>query len=127
MSVDSQRLAQVLLNLTSDSSNKNAFKSFIEFLKRNNLMMLLPQIRNHVERFAQKQGDENILYIASPFKLKAADVKKITSIAGASSKDPVETIVDESMTGGFQATYQGRIYDGSLDTQITRLRHTLTN
>jgi F0F1-type ATP synthase delta subunit len=51
-----------------------------------------------------------------------SDIKKLT---GALEAD-VLVHTDESVVGGFSATYQGHIYDGSVAHQLTRLKTTLT-
>lgn len=123
--VDSKTLAQAVLKLASKPNAEKNIEKFIAYLAESNLQGLLPQVVAHIERITLRSAQSNTLHISSKFKLSDVDVKNIQTLAGAESAI-VEEHVDESVIGGFSATYAGFIYDGSLENQITQFKNMLT-
>ncbi|MGB0925124.1 MAG: F0F1 ATP synthase subunit delta, partial [Minisyncoccia bacterium] len=81
----------------------------------------------HLVRAAQISSTANTLVISAKHELSKTDIDEIISLVGADKNVATEIISDESIVGGFSATYQGNIYDGSLRNQITQLRTRLTH
>ena len=122
--VDSRTLAQTVLNITTTSHNEKHIDTFIKYLKTHNLQGLLPQVIDHIHRITLRQNESKVLRIYSKYELSTVDVEHIQSVTGAVNAE-VTQHVDETVIGGFSATYAGYMYDGSLHNQITRLKNML--
>jgi F0F1-type ATP synthase delta subunit len=123
--VDSRTLAQTVLKLATKPDAEKSIEQFMEYLTVNNLQGILPQIIAHIERITEQSAESNTLHIRSKFELSDTDVEHIQKLTGAESAS-VERHVDESIIGGFCATYKGFMYDGSLHNQLTRFKTMLT-
>ncbi len=123
--VDSRTLARTVLELATKPDADERIKKFIEYLEKNNLRGLLPQVIAHVERITKQSAESNVLRIRSKFELSEADIQHIQTLTGAESAH-IEQHIDESVIGGFSATYKGFLYDGSLDNQLTQFKNVLT-
>lgn len=122
--VDSRTLAQTVLELTTKPDSEKHIEAFINYLKTNNLQGLLPQVIDHIDRITSRKSESDVLRIRSKYELSEDDVKNIQSVTGAKNA-PITQHVDETVIGGFSATYAGYMYDGSLQNQITRLKNML--
>ena len=123
--ISSRTLAQTALKLTQKPDAEKHINAFLDYLKVNNLIGLLPQVIAHTKRLsAQNQSDET-LHVYSKYALSSQDIKDIVSTTNATDA-PVEQHLDETVMGGFSATYKGHIYDGSLQSQVTRFKTMLT-
>lgn len=125
--ISSKVLAQTLLKISKSKNSEKAIKVFFEYLEKKNFLALLPQIKKHLKRKEEESSQTQTLIISTKHDLSSAEVKKIISLVGAKDNVVTEIIKDETIIGGFSATYQGNIYDGSLKNQITQLRTKLSN
>lgn len=123
--VDSRTLAQTVLELAAKEDANKHLDTFIQYLKDNNLVALLPQVLAHIERITAQSAERQSLHIKSRYALSEAEIKHIQSVTGAIGS-PVTQHIDESILGGFSASYNGNMYDGSLENQVTRLKDMLT-
>jgi len=123
--VDSQTLARTVLELATKPDADQHVDAFIAFLKKNNLMGMAPQVLNYINRLSAAKAEESVLHIYSKHELSDAEIANIQKVVGATDA-PLQKHIDESVIGGFTATYNGRIYDGSLDHQVSRLSDMLT-
>lgn len=122
--VDSRTLAQTVLALTTKADSEKHIDAFINYLKMNNLQGLLPQVIDHIGYITSRQNESDVLRIRSKYELSESDVHHIQSVTGAENA-PVTQHVDETVIGGFSATFAGYMYDGSLQNQVTRLKNML--
>ena len=122
--VDSRTLAQTVLKITTQPDSENNINAFINYLKSNNLEGLLPQIIDNIHRITSRLNESEILRIYSKYELSEADVQHIQLVTSAENAQ-VAQHVDETIIGGFSASYAGYLYDGSLQNQITRLKDML--
>jgi F0F1-type ATP synthase delta subunit len=125
--IASQELAKGLEKMLNDSSNHDeVFSVFVSFLEENNLLTQLPQIIRRLEHNSQIQKTFNTFVIESPFKLGNEVIATIKESADA--KDAEHSLVEnKELLGGFRATYQGRVVDGSLKHNLQVLKKQLTN
>lgn len=123
--VDSRTLAQTVLELATKKDAQGHLDTFIQYLKDNNLLVLLPQVIAHVKRISAQSAETQSLHIKSRYALSDAEIAHIQSVTGAHGA-PVTQDIDESIIGGFSASYNGNLYDGSLENQVTRLKNMLT-
>ncbi|MAQ77372.1 hypothetical protein CL684_02510 [Candidatus Campbellbacteria bacterium] len=122
--VNSQTLARTVLELQTKPEPEKHIEAFINYLKENNLIGLLPQVIDHIGRITERQEETQTLHIASKHELSSHDIQTIQSITGASDA-PVETHINKDIIGGFSASYEGYLYDGSLEHQVSRLKDML--
>lgn len=124
--IDSKNLAHTLLKITQSNNSEKATAAFFDYLKEKNLLALLPQIKKHLLRLIESSSQEKTLVISTKHELSLAEQDEIKSLVSASDDVRVELKKDDSVVGGFSATYDGNIYDGSLRNQVTQLRTRLT-
>lgn len=122
--VDSRTLAQTVLEIATKENSEKHIEAFINYLKTNNLQGLLPQVIGHIDRITSRLNESDVLRIRSKYELSKSDVQHIQSVTGAKNAK-VTQHVDETVIGGFSATYAGYMYDGSLQNQVTRLKDML--
>lgn len=125
--INSKTLAQTLIKLSQGKDSEKSITTFFEYLKEKNFLVLLPQIKNHIIRATEVSSKANTLVISSKHTLSDTEINEIISLVGADKNVEKDIINDESIVGGFSATYRGNIYDGSLRNQITQLRTRLTH
>ena len=124
--IDSRTLAKTALTLATRPDSDAAIKGFITYLKDHNLIGLLPQVLRHLEREIDTLSQEDTLDVYARYPLSKTLINQLKTIAGAEEATVIEH-QDPSLVGGFRATYQGHIYDGSVKTQLERLRTKLTS
>lgn len=123
--IDSKVLAQALMKISQSENNEKSVNAFFEYLKKKNFLGLLPQVKKHLERSVDDSSQAQTLIITTKHDLSESETNEIISLVGADKDVQVEVIKDETIVGGFSATYRGNIYDGSLRNQITQLKTTL--
>lgn len=123
--INSRTLAQTVLTLSEQENAETKIEAFFSYLTENNLTGLLPQMLEHVTRLQTQSSEGQTLHIHSRYELSDAEVEDIKKVTGAIDAD-IEKHVDESVIGGFSATYNGHIYDGSLANQLVALKNVLT-
>lgn len=120
--LSSKTLAQ---SLTKMSSEKQV-QGFFNFLEKKKLMNLLPQIKKHLVVINQEQQAFNTLHISSKYLLSDSEVNQIKKVVNADESTHVVTHTDESIIGSYKAEFQGKMYDGSLETKVQKLQKALT-
>jgi F0F1-type ATP synthase delta subunit len=123
--INSRTLAHTVLTLSEEKDAEIKIDVFFEYLSKNNLTGLLPQMLEHVTRLQSQSSEDDTLHIHARYELTEEEVKNIKEVTGAVGAE-VSTHVDESVIGGFSATYKGHIYDGSLANQLVALKNVLT-
>ncbi|MCI5050934.1 MAG: F0F1 ATP synthase subunit delta [Candidatus Pacebacteria bacterium] len=122
--VHSRTLAKVALEMVQKPNAEESIEAFLTYLKNNNLIGLLPQVLDHIDRITARQSESDVLQIRSKYELNNTDVSYIKKVTGAEDAKVTQHI-DESVIGGFSASYAGYLYDGSLENQVNRLRNML--
>jgi len=123
--IHSRTLAQTALTLLEKPDAEKHIDAFLKYLQINNLSGILPQVIAHIERLESTTSKNETLHIYSKYELSEKEVNDIQSATGAQDAQ-VEQHIDDSLLGGFSATYKGHIYDGSLKSQVIRLKTMLT-
>ena len=124
--IDSRTLAKTALNLAQGPEPDAAIKRFVSYLRDYNLVGLMPQILRHLERENEAAARKDTLEVFTRYPLSKALMNQLKDLANAQDATVVEH-KDEALLGGFRATYRGKIYDGSVKTQLDRLRTKLTS
>ena len=122
----SRTLAEFAIKLAEQPNAEQELKRFLGYIEAHNLSGILPQVLDHVRRLTASASSDSVLRIFSRYELTKKDIDNIRSTTGAPKDVVVEETCDPSVVGGFKATYQGHMYDGSLHHQVTRLKTTLT-
>lgn len=125
--VDSKVLAQTLMKLSQSQDSEKAISSFFDYLEKQNLRGLLPQVKNYIARKGAESSLANTVIISTKHDLSKSDISDIVALTGAGSDATIEIVKDNTVVGGFSVLYQGNIYDGSLRNHITQLRNRLTH
>ena len=123
--ITSRTLAHTVLELGKKPDAKKQFDAFMVYLKENNLIGLLPQVLRHIHHLSLQTEEQDTVHITTRYPLTEKDRTAIAKIIGAGS-NPIVEHIDETVIGGFSATYQGNIYDGSLEHQVDKLSTMLT-
>jgi F-type H+-transporting ATPase subunit delta len=96
---------------------------FVGVLAANDRLEQLPGVRDHYEKLADTAAGRVRVSIRSASPLsdseRAALKTKFESITGRRVLDTVE--VDPDLLGGVTVEAEGRVYDGSVRTQLARL------
>ena len=124
---DSKILAQTLINLSQNKDAEKSIKAFFEYLEKKSFLGLLPQIKGHIQRQSKALSQIQTLTIVSKHTLSKSEISEIISLVDADVDVDVELVLDKNIIGGFSATYNGNIYDGSLQNQIDQLHGQLTH
>ncbi len=122
----SEHLARVLEQLAKGDHADKKVDSFFTYLSEKNLITLLPQILKHVVLRKEQQDNFNTLRIVSRYPLSEEQLGYVKEVVGAPDEIVLEKKVDEHMLGSFTASYQGSLYDGSLDHDVLAMRRALT-
>lgn len=124
--VSSHELAQSLIHLLEiEDSKEKTLEAFIAFLEENNLLVQLPHIIQRLENYSREQKKHNTLVIESPFSLSQETRTLIQKQSNAEDAEDVSVIENKNLLGGFRATYQGRVVDASLRTNLQALKKKL--
>jgi F0F1-type ATP synthase delta subunit len=125
--INSKNLAQALIKISQSENAENKINDFFKYSQKKNFLSLLPQVKKHIKKERERLLKAKTLIISSKHDISEQEKEEIISLVGAEKDVNVEIIKDESVIGGFSATYDGNIYDGSLRNQITQLRNRLTH
>jgi F0F1-type ATP synthase delta subunit len=123
MAISSKKIANALISSIRGGSNiEDLSKSFKNFMEINHLSPLLPSVLKNLERELSEIQNKKTAIIKTSHSVKEASIKSIEEFIKKENNDPVRLEVDESLIGGFQATYKGTIYDGSVKNYLKDLR-----
>lgn len=125
--IDSRTLAKSFLELATLHGEEQAHTLFLEFLEQKNLMGLLPHILDHLKHYAKEEAQEDILHIRSRYELSSKELKLIKQLLNADASAKLVIEQDDSVIGGFSASYRGYVYNGSLETTLMKFNHALTH
>lgn len=123
--LNSQTLAQTLMELSQGDNAEAKVKQFFSYLKEKNLNGLLPQIKTHLVRLQEKSDDFNTLVVSAPYHLSEQELKEVISITGATAETTIVMEIDPDIIGSFSARYQGTMYDGSLSNALSQMNKAL--
>ncbi len=119
----SREIAQAVYELAQEGGNKNVVTELVVYLEKNNLLPLLGQIVQHIERIHVDSQNKLSLDIVSAYKLPKSVIKDIQESLGATEIGNVTE--DSNLIGGFVAEHNGVVYDASVVTQINKLKSAL--
>lgn len=121
----SKDLAQVFIRLSELDSPQENITAFFVYLEKKNLTGLLPQVKEHVLRIAERSDDFNTLTISSRYKLSEKEQSMIADVIGIEGEVSTKEELRDDVVGSFSATYRGTMYDGSLKFALSEMNKAL--
>lgn len=118
--------ASALLQSIAGLSGKklsDVLKQFVTLVAREHKLKQMPRIINEFVRLAKKEEGIQEIEIKSARKLDEKTIEKIKHIFGKNVEATNE--VDKKMLGGIKIKTGDKILDGSLKTQLNKLKETL--
>ncbi|HZJ41478.1 MAG TPA: ATP synthase F1 subunit delta [Patescibacteria group bacterium] len=133
MKINSQQYAQGLYELLAGKKEAEAKKlitDFLNFLVKNNDIVLADKIINSFNELVKKEAGELEIELVSarPLSKKINDLLKVylNKKSGAESFSVKEKI-NEEIIGGFILRYNDRVVDGSLKQNLLNFQKQLSN
>lgn len=124
--IKSKHIAEALHRLQKESVSEDLLvRNFSEFVRKNNLIHIVPHILRHLEIIRRLEQERLMCEITSSHKLSLALILEIKKF-GNSEFQPHHIQEDRELLGGFVMRSGGKIYDTSLKTQLEILQRTLT-
>lgn len=108
------------------SAQKERFAQFLSVLKNRGHEALLPQILSVYERELEEKGKRTILTVASEKDAQKA-LKELESHKETFDLEHLETVVDDSLIGGFVVRNQDTILDQSYRRALIGLYQKVTS
>ncbi len=124
--INSRQIALAVYKIAREekkSNPENITNILLDFLVKNKLINLLPQIVYHLDSLAKKEVDFNTLNIETAEILDHDLLSKIYQKFHL--PEMKKTNQNKDLLGGFVATYRGVVYDASLKNRIRLLRNKL--
>ena len=107
----------------SDKNLSTTLKNFVALVAREHKLKQMPRIINEFVRLAKKEEGIQEIEIQTARKLDEKTIEKIKHIFGKDTEATTE--IDESLLGGVKIKTGDKILDGSLKTQLNKLKQTL--
>lgn len=97
-------------------------ESFSAFCYKNNLINILPKIKENLEYLLNKNNIKNKLFITNKTTEKDLD-----TILNALNINDTDIIIDNELISGFVFKKNNVLYDASLKTQIRKIKELMNN
>jgi F0F1-type ATP synthase delta subunit len=125
--ISSKNLAEAIYKISSKSKKDDdiILNSILDYVKSYKLESLLPKTLIYLEDKIKKEKKWNTFLIESRYPLNLEMLEKIKVKLKIEKETDSEKIEKKEIIGGFKATYQGIIYDGSLQNQLQLLKNSL--
>lgn len=122
-----EKKTALIADLTDLLGLSAGMKSFLGLLLAKDRMQYLPQIEGNYRRFADEISGTLRARVISAAELDAGQFAKIRAGLEEQSGKKVELKVDiePSLIGGVQVEIGGKVFDGSVKTQLKRIEDTL--
>lgn len=119
--------AKVLFTLTSECQPKeipNAVASFLSFVKKQQAQKRLPYVLALYQKLVDRQSGIMELEMTSARALSATTQNNVKAVFGG--KVLMKTLEDPDLIGGVIVKTENKIFDGSIRTQLKKLKQHLT-
>ncbi len=124
MTPSSHTLATVVQKLTETHGEAKATSLFMQFLKKNHLSAMLPNILAHLKQRQKMSNTNETLFVTASTPLSSSALDAVSDVVHQKTgRVPKETVFaeDKSLIGGFVGTYGELVFDGSVRTLLNRL------
>jgi F-type H+-transporting ATPase subunit delta len=122
-----EKKTAIMADLTEKMQLSGGMKSFLELLLAKDRIQYLAQIEGNYRQFADELSGILRARIISAAELDAGQCATIRASLEKQSGKKVELKVDldPSLIGGVQVEIGGKVFDGSVKTQLKRIEDTL--
>jgi len=122
-----EKQTAILADLTEKMQLSGGMKSFLGLLLAKDRIQYLPQIEGNYRQFADELSGTLRARIISASELDAGQCASIRAGLEKQSGKKVELKVElePSLIGGVQVEMGGKVFDGSMKTQLKRIEDTL--
>lgn len=122
-----EKRAAILRDLGKLLKLSPVMKNFLGLLLEKNRLRFLPQIQKDYRKFADDISGVLRAQVTSAAEIDPEQAKVIQSTLEKQTgkKVELETRVDPSLIGGLRAEIGGKVFDGSLLTQLNRIEDNL--
>ncbi|KIH77838.1 ATP synthase F1 subcomplex delta subunit [Geoalkalibacter ferrihydriticus] len=123
-----RKRSAILAALGEKLGLSQGMKNFLGLLLEKHRLRYISQIAEHYQQLADELSGTLRAQLTSAVKLDAAQTLVIrTGLQQQTGKKIIlDTRVDPALLGGLKAEFGGRIFDGSLSTQLKRFEDKLT-
>lgn len=111
-------------NLKDSKDAESLVLGLISYLKKNNLLSLLPNVLRKLELEKQKEEKSKTIDITTSHSFDEDVIEKIKGYI--SKENRFKVAVDESLIGGFVVKGKNKILDASIKRNLEFLRESLT-
>lgn len=124
--MNSKSIAFALFSLLDQEiSFEKIAEGFTQYVKKNNLQGLLPNVFWYLEYFLKQKAKKESVEIILAHDVSPEIITDITSFIGTPEGVPIFTRHDSEIIGGFIARYDGVQYDASIKKQLAQLRQAI--
>lgn len=113
-------------NLKDSKDTESLVLGLISYLKKNNLLSLLPNVLRKLELEKQKEEKSKTIDITTSHSFDEDVIEKIKGYISKEKGDRFKVTVDESLIGGFVVKGKNKILDASIKRNLEFLRESLT-
>lgn len=123
MALSSKKIARALISSMQDGvDTQKLLENFNNFMDSNHLVPLIPNVMANIQRELHSIESKKTAKVKVSHSISEKTLKEIETFIKKENSDPVKIDIDESLIGGFQATYKGMVYDGSVKNYLKELR-----
>lgn len=128
MAISAIQLAEGLSRAVAKEpkKEKTIVKQFISYLEEKHLIGLLPSVVSHMKRKEQEQKLQESVQITVAHDIDKKLIEHLKKYVGADKDTEVVVTVDAEVEGGFVATYNNKIFDGTVQSQLSKAEQLLT-
>lgn len=118
---------RILKDIVSTLKISQYIENFLNILLDKDRFVHLQEIRDAYKQFMDESSGRVRANITSAFELNKEQISQISKTLSTLVKKEVDVdvSVEPSLIGGLIAEVEGMIYDGSIKTQISRLKQSL--
>ncbi|HKJ04085.1 MAG TPA: ATP synthase F1 subunit delta [Geopsychrobacteraceae bacterium] len=122
-----EKKAAIMRDLAELLKLSEGMNNFLGLLLEKGRIGYLPQIKNNYRRFADEQSGLVRARLSSASELSSERTDAIKQdLEKQTGKQVVLSVdIDNSLIGGLQAEMDGKLFDGSVKTQLKRITDTL--
>lgn len=124
--ISSSLIVKAVKESIKDSNDIDSLVSgLLDYLKKNNLLSLLPNILRKLEKELEKEEKQKTIQISTSHEFDKDVIEKIKEYISKDKGDKFKVTVDEDLIGGFVIKGKNKILDASLKRNIEFLRESL--
>ena len=119
-------LTETFIALSHKEDSEKTIAALVQYVQNLGQTDLLQGVLDSLRYRKEQESRTNSVIISSAQELSQDTIARIIDTVGAPVETPFTVMVDSGVVGGFRAEYQGNIYDGSLETGVSRMVSSFT-